>query len=52
VIVARIGLVVLGQTNVTEPVLTRCAELMNEIQNIPEADYLIEDDTFKDGKKA
>jgi hypothetical protein len=49
VIIEGIGLVTLGSTKGTNPILKRCADLMKEIQDNPDADYLIDDDTFKEG---
>jgi len=48
VIIERIGLVVIGSTKGTDQVLKKCADLMKEIQENPDADYLIDDSTFKE----
>jgi hypothetical protein len=44
-----IGQVTLGSTKATEPILNRCKELMLEIKENPDGEYLINDDTFKGG---
>ena len=48
VIIKRVGMVDLGSTKATDEILKKCAELMKEIQEHPEAEYFISDDTFKD----
>jgi len=48
VIIERIGLITLGSTKGTDQVLKKCADLMKEIQDNPEADFLIDDNAFKE----
>ena len=48
VIIERIGLVILGSTKGTDQVLKKCTDLMKKIQGNPDADYLIDDNTFKE----
>ena len=51
VIIERIGLVTLGSTKGNDEVLKKCADLMKEIQDNPAADYLIDDNTFKESTR-
>lgn len=48
VIIDRIGIVTLGSTKGTDQVLKKSADLMQEIQDNPGADYHIDDNTFKE----
>ena len=48
VIIERMGLATLGSTKGTDQVLKKCADLMKEIQDNPDADYFIDDNTFKE----
>jgi hypothetical protein len=48
VIIEKIGLITLGSTKGTDQVLKNCADLMKEIQDNPEVEYFINDDTFKE----
>jgi hypothetical protein len=44
-----VGQVTLGSTKATEAVLNKCKEMMLEIKENSDNEYLINDDTFKGG---